>query len=122
MNKRTIKPASLYIDLAEGETFTGILTGISETEGPFGMREILDMKDSAGRQRKLGVGGFLRQLIPDLVVGQFIEIERTKDRPSSKGSAMKTYSVSQWPVSEHEGPPFDVHGEAPPEADESIPF
>jgi hypothetical protein len=122
MSKRLIKPASLYVDLNEGESFTGLLTGISETEGNFGMRKTLDMRDAAGRDRKMGVGGYLNQLLPDLNIGQFIEIKRTKDRPTTKGAPMKTYDVRQWPVEEHEGPPFDVHGEAPPEADETIPF
>ena len=113
MEKRTIKPASQYVDLDIDETFVGTLEGIGEIDGTFGPRDILEMSDDAGRQRRMGVGGYLRALIPELVIGQRIEIRRTADRPTSKGSAMKTYVVKQWPVESRQGQAARSTGSAP---------
>jgi hypothetical protein len=114
MTTRLIKPAGLYVDLGINEALTAVLDGISEIEGNYGPRKILELTDSAGRARKMGAGGFLTAIIPELVIGQAIEIKRIADRPTSKGQPMKTYEVRQWPVEEGQGPI--------PEADEESPF
>jgi len=114
MSTRLIKPAGLYIDQEVNGIFTGVLDDILEIEGNFGPRKILKLTDDAGRERRMGCGGFLTTLIPDLVVGQGIEIKRIADRPTSKGQPMKCYEVRQWPVEEGQGPN--------PKADEASPF